>query len=330
MVVVDKENGGKADSLNCGLNVAKYPLFCGIDADTLILPDALLKLATPFIEDPSRTIVSGGTIRVANNCQVEGGQVVEVHLPQNIWARFQVVEYLRAFLFGRIGWNVIGGTFIISGAFGLFRRDVVIQAGGYLHNSVGEDMELIVRLHHQMRLKKRPYRIVFVWESVCYTEVPEDSDTLARQRDRWQRGLMDTLWRHRALFLNPRFGVIGMVVFPFFVFFEMLGPLLEILGLLMISISYLFGFLDMTFMLLFLTVSMLFGTLISIGTLILEELSFGKYQGSRDLRRLILCAILENIGYRQLTLVWRLKGIWSYLKGDQNWGKMKRKGFSQS
>ena len=191
-------------------------------------------------------------------------------------------------------------------------------------------MELIVRLHHQMRAHKRPYRIVFVWESVCYTEVPEDPDTLSRQRDRWQRGLMDTLWRHRAMFFNPQFGIIGMVVFPFFVFFEMLGPLLEIIGLFMISISYLLGFLDMTFMLLFLTVSMFFGTLISIGTLVLEELSFGKYQGGRDLRRLVMCAILENIGYRQLTLTWRLKGIWSYLKGDQNWGKMKRKGFSKS
>jgi cellulose synthase/poly-beta-1,6-N-acetylglucosamine synthase-like glycosyltransferase len=330
LIVVDKENGGKADALNCGLNVAKFPLFCGIDADTLILPDALLKLVTPFIEDPIQTIVSGGTIRVANDCTVKDGQVQEVHLPKNPWARFQVVEYLRAFLFGRIGWNSIGGTLIISGAFGLFRRDTVIDSGGYEHRSVGEDMELIVRLHRLMRQKRRPYHIKFVWESVCYTEVPEDSEVLSRQRDRWQRGLMDTLWRHRVMMFNPRYGVIGMLSFPFFFIFELLGPIIEILGLLMISISYLLGFLDITFMLLFLVVSMLFGSIISVGTLVLEEISFGKYQGNRDFMRLVLFAFLENVGYRQMTLVWRVKGIWAYLRGDRRWGKMKRKGFEKS
>jgi cellulose synthase/poly-beta-1,6-N-acetylglucosamine synthase-like glycosyltransferase len=330
LLIVDKENGGKADALNCGVNIAKYPLFCGIDADTLIMPDALLKLVAPFIEDPNRTIVSGGTIRVANDCTVKNGQVEEVRLPKSPWALFQVVEYLRAFLFGRIGWNSLGGTLIISGAFGLFRRDVVIDAGGYERNSVGEDMELIVRLHRMMRQKSRPYQISFVWESVCYTEVPEDLDTLSRQRDRWQRGLIDTLWRHRVMFLNPKYGVIGMLAFPFFVFFEMLGPLIEVLGLLMISVSYLLGYLDLTFMLLFFVVSMFFGSIISVGTLLLEEISFGKYKGKREMLRLICFALIENIGYRQMTLLWRLKGVWSYLRGDKRWGTMKRKGFTSS
>ena len=330
LTIVDKHNGGKADSLNCGLNVAKYPLFCGIDADTLILPDALLELARPFIQDPVKTVVSGGTIRIANDCEIKEGQVTAVKLPSNIWANFQLVEYLRAFLFGRIGWNVIGGTLIISGAFGLFRRDIVISVGGYAEDTVGEDMELIVRIHRKMREQRRPYQIRFIWESVCYTEVPETGEVLSRQRDRWQRGLIDSLWRHRRMFLNPKYGVIGMVSFPFFLFFELLGPLIELAGLLMISVSYLAGYLDVGFMLLFIGVSMMFGSMISIGTLVLEELTFGLYPGWRNLAKLVSYALLENLGYRQMTLVWRLKGVWNALRGDRRWGNMVRKGFSSS
>lgn len=327
LTVVDKHNGGKADALNCGLNVAKYTLFCGIDADTLILPNALLQLARPFIQDPSRTVVSGGTIRIANACSISHGQIDEVRLPKNIWANFQIVEYLRAFLFGRIGWNAIGGTLIISGAFGLFRRDVVIAVGGYASDSVGEDMELIVRIHRKLREEKRPYQIRFVWESVCYTEVPESGQILSRQRDRWQRGLIDSLWRHRRMFFNPKYGVIGMVSFPFFLFFELLGPLVELLGLIMISVSYMIGYLDIGFMLLFISVSMLFGSMISVGTLILEELTFGLYPGWKSLAQMVAYAFLENLGYRQLTLSWRLRGIWGAIKGDHGWGEMVRKGF---
>ena len=328
LTIIDKENGGKADALNCGLNVAKYPLYCGIDADTLILPDALLMLTRPFIEDPIRTVVSGGTIRIANSCDIERGEVKKVRLPENVWANFQIVEYLRAFLFGRIGWNVIGGTLIISGAFGLFRRDIVIDVGGYNADSIGEDMELIVRIHRRLREKKRAYSIRFVWESVCYTEVPERGDVLSRQRDRWQRGLIDSLWRHKVMFLNPRYGVIGMISFPFFVFFELIGPLVELSGLVMISVSYLVGYLDAGFMLLFIGVSMLFGSLISVGTLILEELTFGLYPGWRSLLKIVSYALLENIGYRQLTLSWRLRGVWGALRGDRRWGEMIRKGFN--
>lgn len=329
LTIVDKLNGGKADALNCGLNIAKYPLFCGIDADTLILPNALLELARPFIQDPSRTVVSGGTIRIANDCKINQGQVEEINLPKNIWANFQTVEYLRAFLFGRIGWNVIGGTLIISGAFGLFKRETVMSVGGYASDSVGEDMELIVRIHRHLRDKRQPYSIRFVWESVCYTEVPESGLILSRQRDRWQRGLIDSLWRHKRMFLNPKYGVIGMISFPFFVFFELLGPFIELLGLLMISVSYLAGYLDVGFMLLFISVSMLFGSMISVGTLVLEELTFGLYPGWKSLAKLIGYALLENIGYRQLTLTWRLRGIWGAIKGDNAWGEMVRKGFGK-
>ncbi|MEE2643911.1 MAG: glycosyltransferase, partial [Myxococcota bacterium] len=329
LLIVDKENGGKADALNCGLNVARYPLFCAIDADTLILPDALRKVAQPFIEDPVQTIVSGGTIRIANGCSISKGKITKYGLPANPWACFQVLEYLRAFLFGRIGWNSLGGTLIISGAFGLFRRDLVMDVGGYSVLTVGEDMELIVRLHKHMRQAGRPYRIHFVWASLCYTEVPESPKVLSRQRNRWQRGLIDSLGWHASLFMNPRYGSVGLLAFPFFFVFELIGPLLEVFGLILIFCSGLMGYLDAPFMLLFLSVSVFFGTLLSVGALFLEELSFGHYTNRGALLRLTSYALIENFGYRQLTLVWRIRGIWSAIRGQKQWGKMIRKGFQR-
>ena len=330
LTLIDKVNGGKADALNCGINSARFPLFCSIDADTLISPDALLRLALPFIDDPARTIATGGTVRVANGCTIRNGQVEAIGMPEKAVPAFQVVEYLRAFLFGRVGWNLLGGTLIISGAFGLFSRDAVLKIQGYRHDTVGEDMELVVRLHRQMREDHVPYRIVFVWDSTCYTEVPESLEQLGRQRDRWHRGLIDSIWRHRTMFFNPRYGLVGMVIFPFFAIFEMLGPIVELVGLVTVSISYLLGVVDTSFMLLFLTVSLFFGVLLSVATLALEEISFSVYPNWRDLLRMTMFGIIENFGYRQLTLYWRLRGMVNYFRGVQAWGAMSRRGFGAS
>ncbi len=327
LIFVDKENGGKADALNCGINIARYPLFCAIDADTLILPNALLKVAIPFMEDPERTVASGGTIRVANGCTIRSGDIVKIGFPKNPVAAFQVVEYLRAFLFGRIGWNIFGGTLIISGAFGLFNRRVAIEVGGYEHDTVGEDMELVVRMHRYLREKNRPYRVVFVWDAACYTEVPEDLGVLGRQRNRWQRGLIDVITRHRRMLLNPNYGVIGMMAYPFFAIFEMLGPVIELSGVIIVLISYILGFADVTFVLLYVNVAVLFGIMLSIAAILLEELSFSAYPRWRDIFQMCLYAIFENLGYRHLTLVWRIKGYISYFKGSKQWGAMQRKGF---
>ena len=330
LTLIDKANGGKADALNCGINAARFPLFCSIDADTLITPDALLRLALPFVDDPARTIATGGTVRVANGCTIRNGQVEAIGMPAKAVPAFQVVEYLRAFLFGRVGWNLLGGTLIISGAFGLFSRDAVLKVHGYRHDTVGEDMELVVRLHRQMREDQVPYRIVFVWDSTCYTEVPESLEQLGRQRDRWHRGLIDSIWRHRTMFFNPRYGVVGMVIFPFFAIFEMLGPIVELLGLVTVSVSYLLGIVDTSFMLLFLTVSLIFGVLLSVATLALEEISFSVYPNWRDLLRMAFFGVIENFGYRQLTLFWRLRGMVNYFRGIQAWGAMSRRGFGET
>ena len=212
-VLVDKENGGRADALNAGINAARYPLVCLIDADSLLEPNALTQAVLPFLESPD-TIGVGGIIRVVNGCKVEAGRVTEVRVPGNWIARFQVVEYLRAFLAGRVAHSAMGALLIISGAFGVYRRQDVLDAGGLEHKTIGEDMELCVRMHRIMRDRKQQYRLVFLPDPVCWTEVPESRTILGNQRNRWQRGLFQVLGYHRHMIGNPRYGIVGMLALP--------------------------------------------------------------------------------------------------------------------
>ena len=326
LVVVDKENGGKADALNTGLNFAQGELVCALDADTLIEADGIQRLVRPFLHAP-RTIASGGTIRIVNGSEVWQGRVSRTRVPTNPVAGMQVVEYLRAFLFGRLGWNRLGGNLIISGAFGLFRREAILRAGGYLHDTVGEDMELVVRLKRLTYERGEPGDIAFVPDPVAWTEAPENLRTLGRQRDRWQRGLTDVLWRHRAMFLNPRYGVTGMVVVPYYVLVELFAPVVEALGLLGLVLGVLLGFVDWSFAALFFLTAYGLGTALTALTLVLEDVSFHRYTTFRDRLMLFAWTLLENLGYRQLTVWWRLRGMWKYLRGRKDWGTMERRGF---
>jgi cellulose synthase/poly-beta-1,6-N-acetylglucosamine synthase-like glycosyltransferase len=327
LVVVDKENGGKADALNAGLNVATGELVCVIDADTLVEPDALLRMVRPFLAD-ERTLAAGGTIRVVNGCDVTGGRVVTPRAPRRFLAGMQAVEYLRAFLFGRLGWNRLGGNLIISGAFGLFRRESLIAAGGYLQETVGEDMELIARIRRHAREHAVPDRVHFIPDPVAWTEVPETLTVLGRQRDRWHRGLADVLWRYRRLLGNPRYGVLGTVVFPYFVLVELLAPVLEALVVVFLVPATALGIVDpfSAAMILFTTYG--YGLLLTACTLLLDEFAYRRYPGIRDRVLMIGWALLEPLGYRQLTVVWRLHGLWKYLRGRTDWGTMTRRGFS--
>src|SRR5437868_1658120 len=230
LVVVDKENGGKADALNVGLSFARGELVCAMDADTLIEQDGLQRMVRPFLY-ATDVVATGGTIRVVNGSQVKHGRVEKTAVPTNLLAGVQVVEYLRAFLFGRLGWNRLGGNIIISGAFGLFQREAVLNAGGYLHDTVGEDMELVVRLKRLSYERGGPGKIAFVPDPVAWTEVPETTKVLGRQRDRWHRGLADVLWRHRRMLFNPRYGVTGLFVYPYYAFVELLAPVIAAVGL---------------------------------------------------------------------------------------------------
>lgn len=326
LVVVDKENGGKADALNVGLNFAHGDLVCAMDADTLIEADGLQRMVRPFLYK-NNVLASGGTIRIVNGSSVESGRVSVTRVPRNMVAGFQIIEYLRAFLFGRLGWNRLGGNLIISGAFGLFRREAVMEAGGYLHDTVGEDMELVIRLKRRSYESGNPGTIEFVPDPVAWTEAPESLKVLGRQRDRWQRGLADVLWRHRDMFLNPRYGVTGMVVIPYYVFVELCAPVVEAFGLLGLVIGLLFGMLDVQFALLFYLTAYGLGTALTAFTLILEDISFHRYERFGDRVKLFGLTLLENLGYRQMTVWWRLKGLWKFMRGRKDWGVMERKGF---
>lgn len=325
--VIDKENGGKADALNAGLNHCQTPLFCAMDADTLLERDALHRVVRPFLEDET-TVAVGGTIRIVNGCRVRHGLVEEVGLPRNLLARIQVLEYLRAFLAGRMGWDALEATLIISGAFGTFQRAAVVEAGGYATDTVGEDMELVVRLHRRMRERKVPYRIRFLPDPVAWTEAPESARVLGRQRDRWQRGLAQVLTRHRVMLLNPRYGRIGTLAYPYFVFLEMFGPFFELIGYLSVPILLLTGKVNLLFAATFLAVAVGLGLVLSVLAVALEELTFRRYPRRSDLYRLFLLAFAENIGYRQLSAWWRIRGMWNWLRKDESWGKMERKGFA--
>lgn len=328
--VIDKANGGKADSLNAGINAARYPLFCGVDADSILQRNSLQQVVEPFLRSP-HMVATGGTVRAANGCEVRDGYLTRVDLPSNPWALFQVMEYLRAFLFGRLGWSSLNAMLIISGAFGLFKKATVIEVGGYRSNTIGEDMELVVRIHHQMRAKKKPYRIEFVPDPVCWTEVPEDWRTLRNQRVRWQRGLAESLSTHWGLMFSRHGGWPGWVAFPFMVIFEWLGPVLEFGGYLWMVYAYYAGLVSWQAFGLFVFVAIGLGILLSVSGLLLEQLSFRMYPRLRHLALLVLIVIVENLGYRQLNTWWRIVGLFQWARQkESSWGVMKRKGTWQS
>lgn len=330
LVVVEKENGGKADALNAGVNVARHEFVCAVDADALIEERALMQVALPILDDPELVAATGGIVRIANGCAIDHGRVVDVRLPRSRLATLQVVEYFRAFLIGRVGWSRINALLIISGAFGLFRRSLVEAVGGWWTGTVGEDVELVVRLHRHLRERAEDYRITFVPDPVCWTEAPEDLRTLGRQRRRWHSGLAQTMWRHKRVLANPRYGALGLLAFPYFVAFELLGPLVEILGPAATIAFWATGRLSTLFLVAFLVVAVLLGILLSIAALALEEFSFRRHPRTSEVARLVVYAALENVGYRQLNDLWRVIAFIDLARRRHAWGAQRRRGIGRA
>lgn len=326
LIVVDKENGGKSDALNAGLNLSYKEFVAAVDSDSLLEPSALLEVVSAAMAEKNCVAV-GGTIRVVNGCQVKNGRILNVQLPASLLARFQVLEYLRAFLIGRVGCSTLNALLLISGAFGLFRRELVVRTGGFLGTTVGEDMELVVRLHHVCRENGEDAKIAFVPEAICWTEVPEKLKTLHRQRNRWQRGTVECMTEHRAMALRPKFGAVGMFGFPYFILFEMFGPAVEVAGYLWFSIALLFGAVSMSFALTFFAASMVGGITLSMAAVLFREYIRHEDSPVSEVFRLLWLAILENFGFRQLLAVWRAKGLIDGLRKRTGWGVMDRKGF---
>lgn len=331
LTVIDKANGGKADSLNAGLNVCRNALVVSIDADSIMEQDALLKMAKPFMEAKEKKVIgAGGVIRIANSCEISGGHINKINLPKQFLPRAQVMEYTRAFLMGRMAWSELDGLLLISGALGMFDREIVIQAGGYKTNTVGEDMEMVVRIRRYMTDNKLDYDVVYIPDPLCWTEVPSSLRVLARQRSRWTRGTMETLWTHRKLMFNRKYGKLGMLGYPYWLLFEYLAPIVEFLGILWFIFLAISGRLNWPFFFLLTGFVYFFAVSLSVWSVLFEEITFHKYEKRRDVFRLIVIAFLEPIFYHPLVMLMSIKGNIDKLLKRNSWGKMERKGFSKS
>ncbi|MEQ8535821.1 MAG: glycosyltransferase, partial [Imperialibacter sp.] len=327
LIVVDKVNGGKADALNAGINISNKELVACIDVDCIIQPDALLKMVKPYLEDRENTVAIGGVVRIANSCIVEEGRLIKVNLPESLLARFQVLEYMRSFLLGRMAWSRLNGLMLISGAFGLFKREVVLTVGGYDKSTVGEDMELVVRIRRKLTEIGRKAKVIYVPDPLCWTEAPSDRKILGRQRNRWMRGTIETLSRHRKICLNPKYGLLGVLSYPYWFMFELLAPWIELSGLLFFVYLTLAGFVNWGYTLTLLLFVYLFSIFISVLTLLFEEISFYRYTRQRDFYKMLATACLEPVLFHPSVMYWAIRGTFDKWRGRKSWGEMSRTGF---
>lgn len=329
LFMVDKENGGKADALNAGINMSRYPYFCSIDGDSILEKNSLLKVMKPIIKSGEEVIASGGNVRIANGCSIHMGNVTSVSLSKNPLIIMQIIEYLRAFLIGRVGLSRYNMLLIISGAFSVFSKEWVIEAGGYDTKTVGEDMELVVRLHRMLREKKANKRIEFVPDPVCWTEAPEKMKYLQMQRSRWHRGLLDSVWKHKKMTFNPKYGSVGMFSFPYYWIVELFGPIVEFFGYVFIIISLFLGTVYVEFALLLLLAMVLYGSVLSMVAVLLDVWSVNKYPKISDIVLLFIHSIFEAFWYRPLTVFWRCAGVMQWLTKYSKWDIQERKGLSK-
>jgi cellulose synthase/poly-beta-1,6-N-acetylglucosamine synthase-like glycosyltransferase len=331
LIVLDKESAGnKADAVNAGLNVCGSPFVCVVDADSLLERDSLMRIVSGIFSDPGSAVAAGGIVRVLNGCSVVQGRLQSISLPRRPIEILQVIEYLRAFLVGREAWAYFNMLPIISGAFGIFRRDLVLRIGGFRTQAIGEDIDLVVRLHRYLREQAMEYRISFVPDPTCWTEVPADLKSLARQRARWQQGLMDTLWLNRDMLFRRRYGRIGLLLLPYMWVFELAAPVMELLGYFTIFFAALAGSLSPRLAFEFLLFGYAFATALSVGGVLLEEITYRRYANWRDVLCMLVFCFLEHFPYRQLNLLWRLQGLWRYFRRDTSWGELKRTGLAGS
>lgn len=328
VIVIDKVNGGKADALNAGINYAQFPLVSSIDADTMLDAGALARLVWEFQSHPE-TVATGGIVRIANGSTVKDGRLVSIATPhRQFMANVQIVEYLRAFLGGRLGWSRLGMLLIISGAFGLFRRDVLVNAGGYNTDTITEDAELVLRIRKYQADHDLPCRITFFPDPICWTEAPTTVKSLVKQRDRWQRGLGETLIRHRSMLFRKKYGRIGWVALPYFWAFEFLEPLITVTGMIITPLAILFGFGSIPVYLLMIAFAFAYGYFISMIIILLEERAFRRYPNWQDLRRMTIVAFLENFGFRQWQSFVRMRAMFRIRSRRRHWGEQDRKGFT--
>lgn len=332
LTVIDKENGGKSDALNTGIHLSRNQYVGCIDVDCLLLPDALLHVVKSFYQRAEKKVIAvGGVIRIANSCRIEGGMLKEIRLPKNWLAKFQLLEYTRSFLLGRMAWGRIDSLLIISGAFGFFDREIALEVGGYDTNTVGEDMEIIFRMRRYMHEKKEPYTVEYIPDPLCWTEVPESTKILINQRDRWARGNLETLYKHKDMFFNPKFGRLGMLSYPYWFFYEWMAPILEFLGFFSIIAFYLLGILNIEFFIAITFMVYAFSIMFSLYAILWDVYSYNQYTKTKDILILIFCALIEPISFHPLVVWSAIRGNYKKLfKIQSGWGSQVRKGFAKT
>lgn len=330
LVVVDKVNGGKADALNVGINLSSNDYIVCIDVDCILEQDAILKLIKPFLEETSeRVIASGGVVRIANSCEVQHGRLINVHLPKNYWARMQALEYIRAFILGRMAWSRLNGLLLISGAFGAFDKRIAMTVGGYDHNTVGEDMELVVRMRRYMEESGLPYKVTYVPDPLCWTEAPESAKILGRQRNRWTRGTIETLQFHRRMMFNPRYGLLGMLSYPYWFFFEMLAPGIEFMGVVAFLVMVCLQIINWHLFVALLFFIIAFGYTYSAFAAYMEVTTYNMYKRRTDLIKLLLTGFTEPFFFHPFVVWAAIRGYIDFIRKKKSWGEMTRQGFSQ-
>jgi cellulose synthase/poly-beta-1,6-N-acetylglucosamine synthase-like glycosyltransferase len=323
--VIDKPNGGKADALNMGVNFSKYPIICGVDADSMLDKSSLTRIVEPLLADSS-TIAVGGMVRIMNGSDLDKDGIRHMGLPTNFLSLFQVVEYTRSFLYGRLGWLPFKAILLISGAFGLFRKEILIDVGGYKPDTIGEDMELVVRMHRIMCERNIPYRIEFVSDAICWTECPEDVRSLKNQRVRWQRGLGESLLSNIPLLFTKNGGAAAWIAFPFLLVFELFGPAIELIGIILIMTAFYMGSMSAGIVFSFLFLLLGLSMAISAIAILLDEFHANQRRSLRDIFILFLALILETVIYRQVVNYWRTVGLFNWLSGSKaSWGTIKRR-----
>ena len=331
LIVVDKHNGGKADAINVGINVTETEYFACIDVDCIIDQDAFLRLVEPIMKGGDKKIGAvGGIVWLTNDADIKSGKVMKLRAPNSYIGRIQVVEYFRAFLLGRPAWAAKNGMLLISGAFGVFDRETVLKVGGYNHNTVGEDMELVMRMHAYYRENNMPYEIAYLPDPLCWTEAPSDYDVLGRQRNRWTRGTIECLRFHKSMFMNKKFGILGYISYPYWLLAEWLAPYAEAGGLLFFFIIAILGLANWPFFFALLFLVYTFAILISIYSILIQELTYHKYESVSDIIALVKTALLEPVQYHPKTVFWSIKGNIDHFTGNnKGWGEMTRKGFKK-
>jgi poly-beta-1,6-N-acetyl-D-glucosamine synthase len=331
LIFVDKENGGKADALNAGINVAQNEILACIDVDCILSSDSLTRMVRPFMEETNRKVIAvGGVIGVANNCDVKDGTVTKYRVPDTLLGRFQVIEYFRAFLMGRMAWTRINGLMLISGAFGFFNRELVLKVGGYFPKTVGEDMELVVRMRRYMYEEGIAHKVGFVPDPLCWTEVPETKNILSKQRNRWMRGTIETLQLHQNVSMNRKQGVLGLISYPFWSIFEKWAPVFEFMGIIYTMVMVFTGDISALYFIALFILIYCFSIMISSFSILYEEIAYNNYKEKTDLKKLIKTIILEPFLVHPLLVWWGLKGHWDFIKGKGGWGEMIRTGFKKA